>query len=95
MGMTWQGLDRDDGKRLRPIGLTPRAGPAPGLPASGGGLEALQPQRQSEARAAAWSASGQAAQVAPRAGRSRFGPALALGLTDDAPCRAAAAFTQE
>ena len=90
----WMGLDEAAAERLSPIRLIPRAGPAPRLLASCGGLETAEFQRQTRDYAAAWSAAGHHAQVAPQPQRNHFDIAVALGLADDPLCRAAAAFLQ-
>jgi len=89
----WMRLDPATASRLSPLHHIPRP-PAPRLLASYGGLETSEFKRQTEEYAAAWSAAGHSAQLAPQPSRNHFDLVLALGDAGDPLCRAAAAFMQ-
>ncbi len=88
----WLRLDPETARRLSPIGLVPRPGPAPRLLASYGGLESREFRRQTEDYAGAWAASGHEARVAPQSARHHFDLVVGFGDAADPLCRAARSF---
>ena len=88
----WMQLTASDAARLSPIRLIPPTGPAPRLLAAHGMLETSEFQRQTSDYAAAWTAAGHQAHVAPQPGRNHFNVVTALGDAADPMCQAAAAF---
>ena len=89
----WMHLDPAAASRLSPLHHLPPP-PATRLLASYGELETSEFKRQTEQYAAAWSAAGHGAQLAPQPSRNHFDLVLALGDGHDPLCRAAAAFMQ-
>ena len=88
----WMQLTASDAARLSPIRLIPPYGPAPRLLAGYGALETGEFHRQTTAYAAAWTAAGHRAHVAPQPRRNHFDIVTALGDAADPMCQAAAAF---
>lgn len=83
----WLRLDAPAASRRSPLHHVPPPGPGPRLLATYGGLESDEFRLQAENYAAAWSAQGHDARLAPQPTRHHFDLVVAFGDAADPLCR--------